>query len=156
MVTRFVSKARQGARILLIDDNCSGLRARQSVLEELGYLTEGLCDPKEALAACESHEYDLVITDYRLPEMNGVEFIAELRQRNRRIPVILISGYVDALGLTEKTTGADAVIMKSCNEVQHLVRTVGRLLNPSLLRKPAASDKPRGTSSSKTKKKAVG
>jgi hypothetical protein len=47
---------------------------------------------------------------------------------------VLLSGFVDALGLNEQTTGAEAVIQKSANEVPHLVRAVARLLK----KKPAA------------------
>ena len=44
------------------------------------------------------------------------------------LPVVLISGFVDSLGLSEDNTGADVVIQKSNNEVAHLVRAVSRLL----------------------------
>jgi CheY-like chemotaxis protein len=155
MASRYSPNARRGARILLVDDNRSGLTARQSVLEELGYITEGLADPEEAIAACAAREYDLVVTDYRLPGMNGVELIEALRRRNSAVPVILISGYVDVLGLTEKTTGANAVIMKSCNEVQHLLRAVGRLLNAPPKRKPAA-EKARRAQPAASKSQAAG
>ena len=43
--------------------------------------------------------------------------------------IILLSGFVEPLGLTEENTGADAVIAKSVNEPAHLVRSVKRLMN---------------------------
>ena len=49
---------------------------------------------------------------------------------------MLVSGFVDTLGLNEASTGADAVIQKSANEVTHLVRAVNRLLRR---KKPAAA-----------------
>jgi CheY-like chemotaxis protein len=156
MATRFVSKARQGAKILLIDDNRSGLMARRAVLEELGYTTKGLSCPHEALEACEPGSFDLIVTDYRLPGMNGIEFIRELRTRDPKVPVIMLSGYVEALGLTEKSTGADAVIMKSSNEVHHLVRTANRLLNMPPKRKPAVSEKAPVTPAAKAKEQGAG
>jgi hypothetical protein len=51
---------------------------------------------------------------------------------------VLVSGYVDTLGLNEVSTGADVVIQKSANEVSHLVRSVNRLLRrKSPPKKPA-------------------
>jgi hypothetical protein len=63
-----------------------------------------------------------------------------LRKHSPGLPVILISGFVDALGLSEQNTGADVVIQKSHNEVSHLVRAVARLLNRKSPKKPAAGE----------------
>lgn len=72
-----------------------------------------------------------------MPTMNGIEFITELRSHKHTMPVILLSGFTDALGFTETNTGADAVIQKSANEIDRLIRSVNSLLNP---RKPAANE----------------
>jgi hypothetical protein len=50
----------------------------------------------------------------------------------------LISGFVDPLGLTEQSTGADEVIAKTSGEVIALTRAVARLLNRPAPRKPAS------------------
>jgi CheY-like chemotaxis protein len=127
------------AKILLVDDNRSGLQARRAVLEELGYGTDGAPDGTTALEMFSKQHYDLVVTDYRMPDMDGVELISQLRAQRPDLPVILISGFVDVLGLDERTTGANTVIMKSSNEVQHLIRSASRLLK--LPRKPVASER---------------
>ena len=74
-----------------------------------------------------------------MPRMNGIELIKNVRKHNEIIPVILLSGIADALGLTEGNTGADIVIQKSANEVTHLVRAVNRLMRKKTQRKPPAS-----------------
>jgi CheY-like chemotaxis protein len=126
------------ARILLVDDNAHGLSARRSVLEELGATIATASHAAEALERLADQPFDLVVTDYKMPRMNGVELIARLRKQSPGLPVILISGFVDSLGLSEATTGADVVIQKSNNEVAHLVRAVSRLLRR---RKPVQSQK---------------
>jgi len=68
--------------------------------------------------------------------MNGVEFIAKIRSLNANARVILLSGFVDPLGLTEENTSADLVLAKSSNEASHLVRGVKRLMNRTAPRKP--------------------
>ncbi len=129
-------------RILLVDDNKLGLSARQSVLDELGYAVTTACNGEDALAQFNAGSFDLVITDYKMPKMHGIELIKNLREHSPATPLILISGFVDALGLTEVSTGADAVIQKSSNEVNHLVRAVNKILRPTTTRKPAASQRP--------------
>jgi CheY-like chemotaxis protein len=87
-----------------------------------------------------SRKFDLVVTDYKMPRMDGLELIAGLRKTSPELPVILISGFVDSLGLSEENTGADVVIQKSANEVSHLVRSVARLLRKKPAKKPAGSE----------------
>jgi two-component system response regulator HydG len=115
-------------RILLVDDNALGLAARRSVLEELGHqvLTSGTA--AEALELCGEQGFDIVVTDYKMPKMNGVELIGRLRKLHPATSIILISGFTDTLGLDEASTGADIVLQKSNNEVSQLIRAVSRLL----------------------------
>jgi CheY-like chemotaxis protein len=131
-------------RILLVDDNALGLAARRSVLEELGHKVQISGTPVEALELCGKQRFDVVVTDYKMPKMDGVEFIVRLRKLYPSSSVILISGFTDTLGLTEANTGADVVIQKSNHEVTHLVRSVNRLLRrqqqPS--KKPPSSQGP--------------
>jgi CheY-like chemotaxis protein len=126
------------ARILLVDDNKLGLAARKSVLEELGYGITTAVEGKEALEQFAREKFDLVITDYKMPRMNGVELIKKIRELSPGVPIIMISGYAEALGMTEANTGANAVIAKSASEVQHLIRSVSRLLRRTVPKKPPA------------------
>ena len=115
-------------RILLVDDNSLGLAARRSVLVELGHQVVTSCTASEALELCAKQSFDVVVTDYKMPKMNGIELIGRLRKLHPATSVILISGFTDTLGLDEGTTGADIVLQKSNNEVPQLIRAVNRLL----------------------------
>jgi len=127
-------------RILLVDDNANGLSARKTVLEEVGHKITAASSGADALDSFGQQKYDLVVTDYKMPRMDGLELIGRLRKLAPDVPIVLLSGYVDALGLNEETTGADAVIQKSANEVSHLLRAVSRLLRRKPSRKTAGSE----------------
>ena len=127
-------------RILLVDDNVSGSTARKTVLEELGHKVTVSSSGADALEQFTKQKYDLVVTDYKMPRMNGLELIVRLREEDPGSPIVLVSGFVDTLGLNEASTGADAVIQKSANEVTHLVRAVNRLLRKKPVKKSAAAD----------------
>ncbi|MBV8070505.1 MAG: response regulator [Acidobacteriaceae bacterium] len=130
-------RAPSKAVILLVDDNRDGVMARRAVLEELGYQVVSAGCGSDALELAEKEDFDLVITDYKMTPMDGLELIAHLRQRNFKRPIILLTGFADTLGLRPESTGADIVIQKSANEIASLVRQSKRLLAPP--RKPAGS-----------------
>ncbi|HSU58797.1 MAG TPA: response regulator [Bryobacteraceae bacterium] len=134
------SRTQIPAVILLVDDNRDGLIARRSVLEELGYKVVPAGSGSDALRVIEEHNFDLVITDYKMSPMGGLELIKKLRERSFGSPIILLSGFADSLGLRPETTGADVVLQKNANEIANLVRHAKRLLGP--LRKPAGSHLP--------------
>lgn len=141
LMTNSSSSQNPCGRILIVDDNSLGLAARRSVLEELGHKVVTTTAPHEALELCGKQRFDVVVTDYKMPKMNGLEFISRLRKQHPSMLVILISGFTDTLGLNESNTGADIVLQKSAHEVTQLIRAVNRLLRkqapPS--KKPPAS-----------------
>jgi len=128
----------------MVDDNDLGLVARRRVLEELGYRVTASTVPEQALKLFADQRFDLVITDYRMPRLNGRELIRRLREQSGSVPIILLSGYVDSIGLNEENTGADLVLRKSENEVVQMTRAVGRLLRRTRkpARKPPGSARP--------------
>lgn len=126
------------SQILLVDDNRDGLLVRKSLLEELGYRVQMAASAEEGLKLYESSTFDVVVTDFRMPRMDGVELIGRIRKRNPNARIILLSGFVEPLGLTEENTGADAVIAKTNHEPVHLVRWVKRLINGAGRKPPGA------------------
>lgn len=135
------------SRILLVDDNTDGMLARRSVLEELGYSVIPAGCGSDALKLVEKESFDLVITDYKMSPVNGLDLIKRLREGGFSKPIILLTGFADNLGLRAETTGADVVIQKSANEVVTLVRHAKRLLNTP--RKPAGTQRQRPLSKAK-------
>lgn len=128
------------ALILLVDDNGDGVSARRSVLEELGYEVKSACCGVDAMKLIREHDFDLVVTDYKMSPTDGLELIRDLRDNSFKKPIILLSGFADKLGLTPENTGADAVVQKSNHEVANLLRLTKKLLNPP--RKPNSSGTP--------------
>lgn len=126
------------AQILLVDDNQIGLTARKTLLEEQGYSVTTATSGEAAVELFRRRPFDIVITDFRMPGMNGIELIREIRGERPEVPIILLSGFVQPLGLNEQATGADAVVAKNASEVTQLLRTVAKLLRRNR-RKPSGS-----------------
>lgn len=124
----------------MVDDNEHGLIARKTVLKQEGFIAHTATSAEAGLELMRTHHFDLVVTDYRMGGMDGIAFIAHLREQSPGTPVILLSGFVEPLGLDEISTGADAVLSKSAHEAASLVRTVHRLLTRRPTRKPAKKE----------------
>ncbi len=131
--------------ILLVDDCKDGLLVRKALLEEMGCTVQIASNGEEGLKLFESARFDVVVTDYRMPRMNGVELIQQIRKLDPNARIVLLSKMVEPLALTEESTGANAVIAKSSSEPAHLQRWVKRLSNRAPLRKPPISQKKRVT-----------
>jgi len=125
----------------LVDDSRDGLLVRKTLLEEVGCHVFIAGNGEEGLRLYEGGTFDVVVTDYRMPRMDGKELIRHIRVLNPDARIILLSKLAEPLGLTEETTGADVVIAKSSNEPAHLVRSVRRLANRGPARKPPARQK---------------
>jgi two-component system response regulator RpfG len=95
MSARRQSILKKKRHVLIIDDQTTGRTILQKVIEQIGdnldVFTFGT--PTEALAWIDQQDPDLIITDYRMPEMNGVEFIREIRKRPHceNVPVMMIT-----------------------------------------------------------------
>jgi CheY-like chemotaxis protein len=137
---RSLTVSRMGTpHILLVDDNRNGLIVRRALLEEVGFTVETAATGEDGFALFEAAHFDVVVTDYRMPRMNGVELIQKIRKHNPNARIVLLSGFVEALGLTEQSTGADLIVAKNAKEATQLIRSVKRLLSQATTRKPPAS-----------------
>jgi CheY-like chemotaxis protein len=140
MKTQYDAAAFAGQKVLLVDDVPQGTVARKSVLVSLGYEVETALDGRQALDLIAIHSFDVMVTDYKMPGMDGIELIRRAKQSNPSMKIVLLSGLADTYGFTEETSGADAVMAKSGTELSQLTRTIKKLLARKTLRKPVGSE----------------
>ena len=114
-------------RILLVDDNAHGLKARRMILMDHGYAVETATSGEAAWEIFQKNHFDVVVTDYRMGGMNGAELIERIHSSDAPARTVLLSGFIDCLGLTEQSTGADELISKTNKEVPDLLRAIKKL-----------------------------
>ena len=115
-------------RILIVDDEAAVREVGKLLLESQGY--ECLCaeDGFEGLAALKQALPDLIISDLRMPNMNGFEFLSVVRRRFPTIPVIVISGEFSGVSVPE-TVLADAFFAKGQYRVPELFERIADLVH---------------------------
>lgn len=98
--------------VLVIEDH-HGLRYMSSIrLISAGYIVYGAMNGLEALEQMEKYSIDVVLTDYRMPKMDGFEFLSVCRVKWPGTPVVFLSGDHDNLAQEAVDRGAFAWVRK--------------------------------------------
>jgi two-component system NtrC family response regulator len=79
--------------ILIIDDEKNYLLVLEALLADAGYEVITSSSASKALEIVSNHDLDLVITDMRMPGLDGIEFLSQLRGRHPDLPVIMMTAY---------------------------------------------------------------
>ena len=120
-------------RIMVIDDeNIVGKRLKPA-LEKTGDLVETFEDGKSALARFDAEPFDIVVTDVRMDEMDGIEVLEQILARSSRTKVIIITGYATVEVAREALTkGAFDFIAKPFKpaDLRAIIERAARELGP--------------------------
>ncbi|MDH2431143.1 EAL domain-containing protein [Pokkaliibacter sp. MBI-7] len=88
-------------RILVVDDEVNNVNAIVRLLRRQDYSCFGTTDPEDALPLIEQHRIRVVISDQRMPKMQGSELFEKIKQSYPDVLCILLSAYTDFDGLTQ-------------------------------------------------------
>jgi DNA-binding NtrC family response regulator len=80
-------------KILIVDDDAEFRSHLIEVLKGEGYLTDSAASAKEALAKSEAHEFDVVLLDFMMPKMSGIDALHEIRKQHPKTKVIMITAF---------------------------------------------------------------
>ena len=131
-------------RILLVDDESGVLNALQRLLRLTPIVVRGVewhprvdvfTSPVEALGSAAECAYDLVVSDFRMPEMDGVAVLRRMRELQPDCARVILSGYTDLNGLIGAINEAriDRFIAKPWNDFE-FVSTLAQVLEIRALR----------------------
>lgn len=81
-----------GKRVLIVDDDHHARFLLGALLEHSGYAVVPACDGRAALNELHKRHFDAVVTDYRMPILNGIELLQQIHIYYPQIPVIIASG----------------------------------------------------------------
>ncbi len=114
-------------KILVVDDDTTFLLMLKSFLEKKGYRAVTESNAEKGLEALHQSEFDLILSDYRMPGMDGIEMLSTINGLNIKTPLILITSYGDIkLAVKAMKLGAADYLTKPVNpeELLALVKSV--------------------------------
>jgi PAS domain S-box-containing protein len=129
-----------GSRILYIDDDESLVLLVKRLLEKRGHVVSGFTDASVAITclSADPYAFDLVLTDYNMPFLSGLDVARQVRTIRSDLAVAIISGFIDERLLSQsKDAGVRELIVKAvdtnelCDAVQRLVDHVALTPEPS-------------------------
>jgi CheY-like chemotaxis protein len=99
-----------------------------SVLLRGGYQVTAVEGCEAAWEAIQSGSYDLLVTDNRMPGMSGLELVSKLRSAQIGLPIIVASGGIEAVDLTENPSLQPAITLLKPFTAEQLLETVAEAL----------------------------
>jgi CheY-like chemotaxis protein len=115
-----------GKMLLCVDDSQGVLEYERSLFERSGYIVVTAASAREGLRLATMSNFDAVVLDYHMPEMNGQQFASEIRRIRPETPVVMFSGEEMIPEETRKLV--DAVVTKN-EAIRELLPTVTRICN---------------------------
>jgi DNA-binding NtrC family response regulator len=127
------------SRILVVDDSPDTREVVRRNLTAMGYQVLSAPGVPEALRVMEGSPVDLVITDLKMPGINGLELIRHIRENLRDVETIMITGYPTVEGAVEAVkTGAEEYLAKPFTD-EELASAVERALEKLRLRRASTA-----------------
>ncbi len=113
-----------GHRILILDDDVDFNSLLTDIFSQAGYDVTSELDPQKALSFIREFQFDLVVTDQRMPGISGKDFLRELKKVQPSTPIIMVSGFLDNETIRELIReGVGGVFLKPLNVFSLLKRT---------------------------------
>jgi CheY-like chemotaxis protein len=119
------------AAILCIDDEEPALMLRRRLLEKTGYRVFTALTGKEGIQIFRQQPIDVVIVDYWMADLDGLDVAAELKKLNPKTPIVMLSGYASILD--EGLGKVDLWLRKGEGDPEQLLLAVAQLLSGNRL-----------------------
>jgi CheY-like chemotaxis protein len=117
-------------RILVLDDEENYAEMLQDLLCEHNYRVDMATRPERAISQLEEIPYDLVISDYKMPVMDGADFLRKARELYPNLPFILVSGLMNTPELVKVANMSVTLVMEKPLDTEAFLRHVARFSAP--------------------------
>ena len=120
-----------GKKVLVVDDEQNSREGLSKILTKEGYKVHIAEDGEKALQEAEDYKFDLIITDLRMPDMDGIEVLKKVREKNKNIGVVIVTAYGEVNSyLTAMNLGAFEYLNKPIH-LEELRRVIKKALEES-------------------------
>ena len=99
-------------KILFVDDDKSQIELMKKIFVKMGYDAEFAKSAKEALGILDNEEFPIIITDLRMPEMDGIELCKRIREKSSESIIYAFSGLAEVESDNLEDIGFDGLLCK--------------------------------------------
>jgi len=116
-------------RVLLVDDEPGIVDILAELITGMGLAVDSCADGKEAVQKLKTQSYDLLLTDVIMPQMNGIELIAFVRESQLDMPILVMSGYMENEQLSNLEPGLKKKLLKKPFRAKDLMKAIAKELD---------------------------
>lgn len=130
--TRLRPVAQRGAgqpKVVLLDDNPMTVKLAEYMFREDGWDFRGYTSAKKALEALQTFEPDLIVSDFRMPEMNGPEFLLAASQIHDLTPSLIVTAFDDDETVVAQLRKASVPCLRKTEGLTELVLQARKLIS---------------------------
>lgn len=117
-------------KILVLDDEENYAEMIQALLEQRRFIVDSVTRPEAALEALQQEGHELVISDFKMPIMDGSSFLQQARKINPDLPVILVSGLMNTPELVKVANMGVTLVLEKPIDINVLIENVTRFVQP--------------------------
>jgi two-component system cell cycle response regulator CpdR len=119
---------KQTPNILIVEDDEAMRAFLMEAMSRSGYAAEAVTNGSEALSRIEAEPFDLLLTDIRMPGLDGLELVRKVREHNPKLGILLVTAFAqDALGV-EHLDGTRTDVLSKPFNLNELLDRVGTIL----------------------------
>jgi DNA-binding NtrC family response regulator len=123
-------------KVLAIDDERIVLDSVRKVLEEENFTVEAFMNGRQGLAAATQNDYDLVLTDLRMPDIGGMRILRDVKRVKPAVPVVMITGFGTVKSAVQAMKLGAAEYLEKPFSPDQLLKTVSAALHLAATREP--------------------
>jgi two-component system C4-dicarboxylate transport response regulator DctD len=125
-------------RLVIVDDDADHLGALCDLAGAAGYAVAGFSSAARALEACALQPPDAMVTDLRMPEMDGMALLLAVRARGWDVPIVLITGHGDVSHAVRAIQAGAEDFLEKPYDSQHLLSVIARAVEARATRRELA------------------
>ena len=114
-------------RLLVIDDDADIIDSIQFTMLSLGYECDIYQNPRDGIEVFRNGNYDVVVLDFKMPEMNGIEVLKEIRIYEPQAKVILMTAYPNILNTVSALNNGVYAFMRKPIKFEHFIKILERI-----------------------------
>lgn len=114
-------------KLIIIEDDMAVATCLKEFFELAGHACEVYLDPREAVTACRNGGYDVILTDIRMPGMDGIQVLEAIRAFNPKASVCLMTGFADVENAIEAVNNGAYAFFRKPLDLKTVLATIRKI-----------------------------